>query len=93
MSIKPLAVAFGLCVLALGAGLAAAQTTEGRGRLSACKKDFDAFCANVERGQGRRLQCLKTNEASLSPECKTALEAAISARAAREEKGGAASKQ
>ena len=36
----------------------------------ACKLDYDKFCANVEPGEGRILQCLGQHEAQMSAECK-----------------------
>ncbi len=39
----------------------------------ACEADADAFCLDVQPGQGRILQCLKSNEASISSACTTAL--------------------
>jgi hypothetical protein len=35
-----------------------------------CKADAQKFCAGVQPGQGRILQCLAQHEADLSPECK-----------------------
>ncbi|HWE22408.1 MAG TPA: cysteine rich repeat-containing protein [Myxococcales bacterium] len=35
-----------------------------------CEADAQKFCAGVQPGQGRILQCLKQHEADLSPECK-----------------------
>jgi hypothetical protein len=37
---------------------------------NACKSDIEKFCAGVEKGQGRILQCLKTNASGLSDSCK-----------------------
>lgn len=86
-----------LLALGAGAGAAAAQTPsaadgatpDGKGRLAVCKSALDQLCATVEKGGGRKLKCLKDNEAKLTPECKTALDAAIAARAEREAKGAA----
>lgn len=35
-----------------------------------CKADVSKFCADVKRGGGRIVQCLKQHEADLSPACK-----------------------
>ena len=35
-----------------------------------CAGDIERFCGNVEPGKGRIADCLKQNEAQLSPECK-----------------------
>lgn len=42
-------------------------------RLAACRDDLQAFCADVEKGGGRKFKCLKDNEAKLQPACQTAL--------------------
>ncbi len=42
-------------------------------RLAACRDDLQSFCATVEKGGGRKVKCLKDNEAKLQPACKTAL--------------------
>ena len=39
----------------------------------ACEADADAFCLDVEPGQGRMVTCLKRNETSISPACTAAL--------------------
>ena len=38
-----------------------------------CRKDLDAYCPGVSYGEGRQLQCLFSNKASLSPDCQGAL--------------------
>lgn len=43
-----------------------AQEINKRG---ACKTDYEKFCKDVQPGQGRIINCLKANEAKLSPEC------------------------
>lgn len=80
--------------VALGSAFAFAETAPapaapaaapaGKGHaLAACRPALDALCANVEKGGGRKIKCLKDNEAKLTPECKTALDTAIAAHAAR----------
>ncbi len=39
----------------------------------ACRDDVTTFCKDVRPGRGRILQCLKQNEAKLSPECKAVM--------------------
>jgi Cysteine rich repeat len=39
------------------------------GRMAACRADTKSLCTDVERGGGRKLACLKANEAKLSPDC------------------------
>ena len=41
--------------------------------LGACKKDRDKFCKDIKPGEGRILECLKQNRASLKPACKAKL--------------------
>ena len=48
----------------------AAQTRNLR---AACKADRDALCANVPKGGGAVLQCLKSNRDKVSPACDEAL--------------------
>ncbi len=39
----------------------------------ACRADVTKFCKDVRPGRGRILQCLKQNEAELSPGCKAVM--------------------
>lgn len=39
---------------------------------AACDSDLDTFCATVEPGGGRLLDCLEKNETSLNPTCRKA---------------------
>lgn len=34
-----------------------------------CKADFEKFCSNVPKGEGRRIKCFKEHETELSPAC------------------------
>ena len=36
----------------------------------ACQQDSDKYCKDVQPGQGRKIKCLKDNEANLSSDCK-----------------------
>ena len=38
-----------------------------------CGPEFRSYCANVQLGGGRAIQCLEANAANLSPRCKGAL--------------------
>lgn len=40
---------------------------------SSCSADYRTYCGNVAFGGGRVAQCLRTNQASLSPTCQSAL--------------------
>ena len=53
------------------------------GALAACRSALQTLCADVEKGGGRKVKCLKDNEAKLTPECKTALATADAKRAER----------
>lgn len=58
-----------------------------------CRADIDKFCADVERGQGRLIRCLKEHANELAPECKKTLEnrkAARKRQPARRQKRAAA---
>jgi hypothetical protein len=46
---------------------------ERGGRMAACRADTKALCADVERGGGRKIACLRANEAKLTPDCAGAL--------------------
>jgi hypothetical protein len=39
-----------------------------------CEQDLDKYCAAVEAGEGRLLQCLNKNESKISKRCNQALE-------------------
>jgi len=41
--------------------------------IKACEADADKFCLEVQPGNGRIVQCLVKNEASLAEQCVTAL--------------------
>lgn len=38
-----------------------------------CSEDIDKYCATVEMGEGRILNCLKKNEKKIAPGCKQAI--------------------
>lgn len=40
---------------------------------AACAGDIAKLCANVEKGQGRTVDCMRTNAEKLTPTCKTEL--------------------
>lgn len=42
---------------------------------AACPRDYGTYCGDVPAGGAPALQCLQTNVASLSPSCKSAVEA------------------
>lgn len=45
------------------------------GAESPCKKDREAFCAKVPRGEGRVLKCLREKRDKLAAECRAHLDA------------------
>lgn len=47
----------------------------GKGKMAVCRADSKALCADVERGGGRKLACLKANEAKLTPDCAAVVKA------------------
>ena len=55
------AVAFGL--------LCGMLPSSARAQELPCTEEIRTFCANVQPGGGRIVQCLKANEAKLSPAC------------------------
>ena len=46
-----------------------------RGAMKACKADRQTYCADVEKGGGRVMKCMKEHADKLSPSCKDALAA------------------
>jgi hypothetical protein len=56
---------------------------------AACAGDIAKLCANVEKGQGRTVDCVRTNADKLTPVCKTGL-TNLSANADRGAQGGGA---
>lgn len=84
------ALAGGALALALMMGLTtphsdAAERGQGKGRgaMAACRTDAATFCQGVEAGRGARLTCLASHKEKLQPDCATAVEARLAARAAR----------
>jgi hypothetical protein len=84
------ALAGGALALALMMGLTtphsdAAERGQGKGRgaMAACRTDVATFCQGVEAGRGARLTCLASHKDKLQPDCATAVEARLAARAAR----------
>ena len=45
----------------------------GGGALAACRADMQALCGGVERGAGKKVQCLVDNKAKASAECQAAM--------------------
>ena len=58
--------------LGLSAGVAFAQTAAER---EACQADFEKYCAGVQPGGGRVVECLSKHLNQLTPQCKTVVEA------------------
>jgi len=68
-----------LAALAFSAGTAHAQggmTPAQRQVAQACSADIRSHCANVQRGGGRIIACLRENSEKLSSACRDALSAA-----------------
>jgi hypothetical protein len=53
-------------IMALFAAFSTWAEQENHG---ACKGEVKTLCADVKRGEGRIMQCLKQHEENLSPEC------------------------
>jgi len=59
-------------IIGLGATLGllvAVIPSDGQMQEMPCTEEIRAYCADVQPGGGRILQCLKNNEAKLSPAC------------------------
>jgi len=46
----------------------------GHGAMRACAADRKTYCANVERGGGRVIKCMRDNLPRLAPACQAALQ-------------------
>jgi hypothetical protein len=58
----------------LAASAAASAQEAGRGVLrTACVDDYKKFCAVVQPGGGRIVQCLREHEKDLAPACRDGL--------------------
>lgn len=51
------------------AGAVAALFTTAGAQQGACKEDVEKLCKDVQPGEGRILECLKTHEKEVSPKC------------------------
>ena len=45
----------------------------GGKRWAACAADLDKFCANIEKGKGKKRECLSQHQADLSASCKDSM--------------------
>ncbi len=71
-----LCAAMGMTLSAIGAAMAAAPTEAQQQAIrSNCVKDYRAHCSSVPTGGMDALVCLEQNADSLSPACKSAVEA------------------
>ena len=57
----------------MGGGQPASMREELMLTREMCGNEFRSYCANVQLGGGRGMQCLEANAANLSPRCKVAL--------------------
>ena len=60
-----------IAVGALAAFSTIADAQRVPGGMAGCRRDIATFCAGIEAGGGRKVQCLVQNEARLSPDCAT----------------------
>jgi hypothetical protein len=52
------------------------------GAMKACRADHEKYCADVEKGGGRVMKCMKEHASELSSGCKSALQSMRAARQA-----------
>ena len=52
----------------------------GRQAMAACRDDIKSLCAGVENGGGRKIACLKENQAKLSTGCQSAIQSVLDKR-------------
>lgn len=55
---------------------ALAQTQDMQALRKACGGDLQKYCAGIQPGGGRVAQCLQSHAGELSPDCKSAYDAA-----------------
>jgi hypothetical protein len=69
-----------MALIAGGKTAAAQQPTQAQADAirQSCRADYQAHCSNVPTGGSAALQCLRTNLASLSPGCQSAVGASSS---------------
>lgn len=65
-------LATGVLFLIVLPSMAQAQT---QAEMAACKPDYQKYCAGVEPGGGRILQCLAKHLKNLSPDCQKVVQA------------------
>lgn len=62
-TVSTILVSLSLVILSMTVSVASAE--------GPCAKDREAFCKDVQPGEGRIIKCLKDNKDKLSAECKT----------------------
>lgn len=62
-----------LSILAITCLLSSEIILAAQSPQTACKKDISTFCANVEKGEGRVINCLRENIDATSEECRNSL--------------------
>ncbi|MCR9141327.1 MAG: cysteine rich repeat-containing protein [bacterium] len=67
------AICAAVILLSAGGRPVFSEKPEG-GKQRACSADIKKFCGGIEKGEGRIMQCLEENRASVSSECRTKLE-------------------
>jgi len=65
-------IAIAATALMLSSGGAVAQTAAER---EACQADYEKYCAGVQQGGGRIIECLSKHLDQLTPQCKSVVEA------------------
>jgi hypothetical protein len=70
-----------ISLLAMAAFADDAAPPPHAGAMAACKQDVQTLCADVQRGGGRIMECLKSHADKVSPGCKAAVQAAHDRRA------------
>lgn len=61
------------------------RESQARSMLKPCLPDYRKFCSNVEKGNGRIMQCLISHKDELSAACKQGM---MSVRALKNKEGG-----
>ena len=60
-------------VIALAEDAAPAAAPAAGKHWAACESELQKFCANIEKGKGKKRACLESHSSELSDGCKTSL--------------------
>jgi len=83
-----------LVLCTTSASMAGRPTSEQAAAIrSSCRSDYESYCSSIPPGGEASLNCLKQNEAKLSPACQSAVKAATGAPTSSEKSEATPSEQ